>query len=1186
MISGLIKRSFKSAVIAGAFVLCGNAYGQLGLNWTEMGPNDLGGRTRSVIVDKTDATGKTLFAAGVSGGVFKSMNTGQTWLPVNDQAPSLIISSMAQANDGTIYVGTGESFSRGGNGAGQSGFIGTGLYKFSPGSNVFTLVTDSATFGNINEIAIAPGSSSIIYVAADRGFFVSTDGGGSFTENAITTTTVASHASAMDVKVAIDGGVYVAVGNKAANNSKVYYSATGGNSTYTDITPVLPTNYTAGRIEIATSPTDANYVYISIAKQFTTTTGGTLSGIFISDNKGTNWTVITYGTTQFDPLSSGTKGYGDYSHSLAVDPSNPKSVFLGGQQLQKWSQNSSLPLGQGDWTQIGLEFPLSVAFYIHPKIHDLKFDAGQGTLIIATDGGIYRSVTGGLTINGSTGWLPFNNGFNITQFNSVAFAPMATASSTSAASFSGLGGGSVGNDFVYMPGDLNTVQNSVSFGSSDAYQSDFSKILPRAVFYSGPFGSLYRTASIETTDPGPFTDAHYDIAATGGPGATTFGSENTPARLWENYGGGTTDSAIFYNPQVSQKFVNSNATQKTFTISNQRPQRSARYQKITIVSQSTVTANQTITIVPQYESARKIGGYTISGSTSTVNMVTIGDSSLIDQIVFTFNTAPNTSTVTAYLDLYYVPGPDFINNTVKTSTATTTKFATTIKRPTWNGKYKTITAVDPTNSQTITLVPVYSGTAITSLTPSGPTGTNNAVVLHSKKIYSLVDTIRFEFATAPTGTNTNISVTTEFDPMDSILVKYNDISGLPYTTGIPITTVFTNTTSSSVSPLPMMKIALPFSARYAVGTGGLNPSIYVVKRPLNFGTNPQFVKIAGKFSRIDSVSNVPSKKTQAVSGTPTKIEWAPDGLNLYFSTKLNDTSYFFYRISHLEFIGDSAAADYSGLFTSDVDSTSTKGRLSTKIRTTMMGRFKYPITSIAVKPDNSGVLITCGGYGNKTATLYESNGDIRTATTNSVNTANFTAKNGTGLPLIPAYSSLYEVKDSKRVLIGTEAGLYTTTDITQASPTWFKENNNQLPNVPIFQIRQQTLPNWLSKNSGLIYVATHGRGIWTTDAFYTAYAIGIEEQESMPTIGNNMILFPNPASNEVNLWFSAKGDASYSVNVYDVNGKAVISDDFGKLPEGEHKLPLNTTSLTTGIYFINISGSNNFSATSKLVIAK
>src|SRR4029079_1963880 len=42
------------------------------LTWTERGPNNLGGRTRSVLIDQTDATGNTVLAGSAGGGLWRT----------------------------------------------------------------------------------------------------------------------------------------------------------------------------------------------------------------------------------------------------------------------------------------------------------------------------------------------------------------------------------------------------------------------------------------------------------------------------------------------------------------------------------------------------------------------------------------------------------------------------------------------------------------------------------------------------------------------------------------------------------------------------------------------------------------------------------------------------------------------------------------------------------------------------------------------------------------------------------------------------------------------------------------------------------------------------------------------------------------------------------------------------------
>ena len=86
-----------------------NKSSSLGLVWKEMGPNDVGGRTRAILIDKNNPY--RMYAGGVSGGLFISNTAGNTWAPYDDKMNNLAISSICQSADGDIYVGTGERIS-------------------------------------------------------------------------------------------------------------------------------------------------------------------------------------------------------------------------------------------------------------------------------------------------------------------------------------------------------------------------------------------------------------------------------------------------------------------------------------------------------------------------------------------------------------------------------------------------------------------------------------------------------------------------------------------------------------------------------------------------------------------------------------------------------------------------------------------------------------------------------------------------------------------------------------------------------------------------------------------------------------------------------------------------------------------------------------------------------------------
>ena len=50
---------------------------QVDLDWEEAGPNNVGGRTRAIALDRRDS--KIVLTGGVRGGIWKSTNDGATW---------------------------------------------------------------------------------------------------------------------------------------------------------------------------------------------------------------------------------------------------------------------------------------------------------------------------------------------------------------------------------------------------------------------------------------------------------------------------------------------------------------------------------------------------------------------------------------------------------------------------------------------------------------------------------------------------------------------------------------------------------------------------------------------------------------------------------------------------------------------------------------------------------------------------------------------------------------------------------------------------------------------------------------------------------------------------------------------------------------------------------------------------
>jgi len=121
--------------------------------WVERGPTNVGGRTRAIMFDPNDATRETVFAGGVSGGLWKNTSisiSGSTWTRVNI-SDNLNVSCLAYDPNNTniFYVGTGESWT-----GGDAG--GDGVWKSINGGATWTKV-----FGGISGAAIFTTASNL-----------------------------------------------------------------------------------------------------------------------------------------------------------------------------------------------------------------------------------------------------------------------------------------------------------------------------------------------------------------------------------------------------------------------------------------------------------------------------------------------------------------------------------------------------------------------------------------------------------------------------------------------------------------------------------------------------------------------------------------------------------------------------------------------------------------------------------------------------------------------------------------------------------------------------------------------------------------------------------------------------------------------------------------------------------------
>ncbi len=473
----------------------------LSWTWDEMGPDNLGGRTRAILFDKDNPT--IMYAGSVSGGLWKSTTSGSTWVKVTTISDNLIIASITQAPNGDIYVGTGEGFYPG-TGDGTRGFNGIGIYKSSDGGQTFSLLSNTSTWTYINEMAVDK-NNGYVYAATKAGLKISSDGGATWSVTPTPLTITNSNAD--DVDIATDGTVVLSI-NKAcyiATNGVDFVRRSGGSLT-------LPN--AGSRMELAIAPSDPNYIYASLAASNEST-----QGVFRSVDKGETWTQIApAATTGFAIHGS----QGSYNNTIEVFPDNKDKILVGGINIWTWSLN-------GTWTQITSgSFSESSPLYVHVDIHEFAFHPTNPDIVfVGCDGGIHRSLDGGVT------WNMMNKNYSTIQYYAI----------TSSGSGQILGG-TQDNSYQFVDFKGNTPRSARQLWINDGGYAAISQINPEAYFVSGQYGLAARTATdgefwqkayngTSTTTPDFFSSRMLSSIEGGTPG-TNFSHFVTPLILWES----------------------------------------------------------------------------------------------------------------------------------------------------------------------------------------------------------------------------------------------------------------------------------------------------------------------------------------------------------------------------------------------------------------------------------------------------------------------------------------------------------------------------------------------------------------------------------------------------------------------------------------------------------------------------
>lgn len=92
---------------------------------------------------------------------------------------------------------------------------------------------------------------------------------------------------------------------------------------------------------------------------------------------------------------------------------------------------------------------------------------------------------------------------------------------------------------------------------------------------------------------------------------------------------------------------------------------------------------------------------------------------------------------------------------------------------------------------------------------------------------------------------------------------------------------------------------------------------------------------------------------------------------------------------------------------------------------------------------------------------------------------------------------------------------------------------------------------------------------------------GVEEEESF----KNISVYPNPFRTQATIEFDLEESSNIAVNIYDITGKLVSQIDNRNYSVGNHKMIVDGSKLSGGLYYVNILTDSNV-ITRKLVLDK
>jgi photosystem II stability/assembly factor-like uncharacterized protein len=330
------------------------------LKFRYMGPAAAG---RIATVAGVPGDPSTYYIGSASGGVWKSTDAAQTFVPIFDDQPVAAIGAIAVApsDPNVLWVGTGESWV-----IRYSDVMGDGVYLSKDAGKTWTNMGLKET-GRISRVIIHPTDPNTVYVCAtgrmtgaqeERGVFKTTDGGGNWKRVLFVDPNTGCSGLSIDAR---DPNILLAgmwqieqhtwMEKSGGPGSGVHLTKDGG-ATWTKVTNGMPKS-PFGKIDVQIAPSNSTRMYalIQTADQ---------GSVWRSDDSGASWKVVSWDRSLI--------GRAGYYIRMVVNPQNADDIFIMSSSMHR-SQD-----GGKNFSGNGGQFPFTQGQASCGDCHDIWID--------------------------------------------------------------------------------------------------------------------------------------------------------------------------------------------------------------------------------------------------------------------------------------------------------------------------------------------------------------------------------------------------------------------------------------------------------------------------------------------------------------------------------------------------------------------------------------------------------------------------------------------------------------------------------------------------------------------------------------------------------------------------------------------------------------------------------------------